>query len=197
MLRIDRYNCRMAPLCGLSDLRPLSIFRLFMPNYRRNRVLGGTYFFTVNLRDRKSQLLVQKVDLLREVVKKVRQGQPFHIDAWVVLPNHLHCVWTLPPGDADYSSRWQKIKKMFSRKISATAILFETQTRNNEWGIWQHRYWEHTIRDERDYENHVDYCHINPLKHGLVTTVRDWPFSTFHRYVQEGIYPLDWGDEQK
>jgi len=188
MLRIGRYNCRMAPLRGLSNL----LLCLFMPNFRRNRVPGGTYFFTVNLRDRKSKLLVQKIELLREVVKKVRQKQPFHIDAWVVLPNHLHCVWTLPLDDADYPSRWQNIKKTFSRQIPATEILSETQTRQNERGIWQRRYWEHTIRDDRDYEKHVDYCHINPLKHGLVTAVNDWPFSTFHRYVQTGIYPPDW-----
>ena len=163
-----------------------------MPKFRRNFVPGGTYFFTVNLLDRKSQLLVQKIDLLREVVKKVRQEQPFHIDAWVVLPNHLHCVWTLPPGDADYPSRWQDIKITFSKQIPATETLSETQTRLNERGIWQRRYWEHTIRDDRDYETHVDYCHINPFKHGLVASVRDWPFSTFHRYVQAGIYPPDW-----
>jgi len=117
-----------------------------MTNYRRNRVPGGTYFFTVNLLDRGSGLLVQKIDLLREVVRKVRHDRPFHIDAWVVLPDHLHCVWTLPPGDADYVSRWQNIKKMFSRQIPATETLSETKARLNERGIWQRRYWEHTIR---------------------------------------------------
>jgi len=163
-----------------------------MPNYRRNRVPGGTYFFTVNLLDRKSQLLVKKIELLREAVREVRHDKPFHIDAWVVLPNHLHCVWTLPPGDADYASRWKNIKMIFSKRIQKTETLSEIQIRLNERGIWQRRYWEHTIRDERDYENHVDYCHINPFKHGLVRAVRDWPFSTFHRYVQAGIYPADW-----
>jgi len=163
-----------------------------MTNYRRNRVPGGTYFFTVNLLDRGSSLLVKEIDLLREVVRKVRHDKPFHIDAWVVLPNHLHCVWTLPPGDADYISRWRNIKKMFSKQIPMAEVLSETKTRLNERGIWQRRYWEHTIRDERDYAAHVDYCHINPFKHGLVATVREWPFSTFHRYVKEGFYPADW-----
>ena len=163
-----------------------------MTNYRRNRVPGGTYFFTVNLLDRASDLLVREIDRLREVVRKVRHDRPFHIDAWVVLPDHLHCVWTLPPDDADYASRWQAIKIAFSRRIPATESLSEVRTRLNERGIWQRRYWEHTIRDERDYAAHVDYCHINPVKHGLVAAVREWPFSTFHRYVQEGVYPADW-----
>jgi putative transposase len=163
-----------------------------MTNYRRNRVPGGTCFFTVNLLDRTSNLLVQKIDLLRDVVRKVRRERPFHIDAWVVLPDHLHCVWTLPPGDADYASRWKNIKIAFSKRIPATETLSEVRTRLDERGIWQRRYWEHTIRSDRDYEAHVDYCHINPLKHGLVTAVCDWPFSTFHGYVQEGVYAADW-----
>jgi putative transposase len=110
----------------------------------------------------------------------------------VVLPDHLHCVWTLPPEDADYASRWKNIKMAFSRQIPATEALSDVRARLDERGIWQRRYWEHTIRDERDYETHVNYCHINPLKHGLVTAVCDWPFSTFHRYVQEGVYTADW-----
>jgi putative transposase len=163
-----------------------------MSNYRRNRVPGGTYFFTVNLLDRKSDLLVRKMELFREVVKKVRHDKPFHIDAWVVLPDHLHCVWTLPPGDADYASRWKNIKTAFSKQIPASETLSDIQARLQERGIWQRRYWEHTVRDDRDYATHVDYCHINPLKHGLVAAVSDWPFSTFHRYVQAGVYPADW-----
>jgi putative transposase len=163
-----------------------------MVHYRRNRVSGGTYFFTVNLLDRGKGLLVEKIDLLRAVVREVRKNKPFHIDAWVVLPNHLHCIWTLPPEDVDYPLRWKNIKMMFSKRLPADEALSETQARLNERGIWQRRYWEHTIRNERDYEAHVDYCHINPVKHGLVTAVRDWPFSTFHRYVQKGIYPADW-----
>jgi len=166
-----------------------------MPNYRRLRVPGGTYFFTVTLIDRKSDLLIRKIELLREAVKKVRRDQPFHIDAWVVLPDHLHCVWTLPPEDADYATRWKNIKTAFSKQLPATEASSDAHARPQERGIWQRRYWEHTIRDDRDYEAHVDYCHINPLKHGLVTAVLDWPFSTFHRYVQAGIYPADWAGQ--
>jgi putative transposase len=175
-------------------LRPTYKFiALFaMSNYRRNRVPGGTYFFTVNLLDRKSDLLVRYIELLREVVKQTRQERPFQIDAFVVLPEHLHCVWTLPPGDTDYSARWQAIKTSFAKQIPRTEVLSEARLRKNERGIWQRRYWEHTIRDEQDYAAHVDYCHINPLKHGLVRAVQDWPYSTFHRDVLQGVYPKNW-----
>jgi putative transposase len=163
-----------------------------MPDYRRNRVPGGTYFFTVNLLERKSSLLVEYIDCLREAVRMVRLNQPFHIDAWVVLPDHIHCVWTLPEGDADYSSRWQAIKIAFSKSIPKTERLSAVRIAKGERGIWQRRYWEHTIRGDNDYAAHVDYCHINPLKHGLVSQVADWPYSTFHRFVEQGVYPADW-----
>jgi putative transposase len=169
--------------------------RVIVSNYHRNRVPGGTYFFTVNLLDRKSDLLVRKIGLLREIVKSVRSKKPFHIDAWVVLPDHLHCVWTLPQGDSDYVSRWKAIKMAFSRQIPATESLSATQIRLNERGIWQRRYWEHTIRDERDHAAHVDYCHINPVRHGWVDAVRDWPYSTFHHYVRKGVYAADWAGD--
>jgi putative transposase len=163
-----------------------------MTNFRRNRVPGGTYFFTVNLADRKSDLLVREIETLRDVVRAVREKKPFHIDAWVVLPEHMHCVWTLPPGNSDYVSRWKDIKIAFSKRIPATENLTEVQKQLRERGIWQRRYWEHTIRDERDFAAHVDYCHINPFKHGLVEAVRDWPFSSFHKYVRDGVCAADW-----
>jgi putative transposase len=163
-----------------------------MPDYRRNRVPGGTYFFTVNLLERKSGLLVEYIDCLREAVRKVRLNQPFHLDAWVVLPDHIHCVWTLPEGDADYSSRWKAIKIAFSKSMPKTERLSAVRIAKGERGIWQRRYWEHTIRNENDYAAHVDYCHINPLRHGLVSHVADWPYSTFHRFVEQGVYPADW-----
>jgi putative transposase len=128
-----------------------------MPDYRRNRVLGGTYFFTVNLLERKSGLLEEYIDCLREAVRMVRLKQPFHIDAWVVLPDHMHCVWTLPGGDADYSSRWKAIKIAFSKSIPKTERLSAVRIAKGERGIWQRRYWEHTIRDDKDYAAHVDY----------------------------------------
>ena len=163
-----------------------------MPDYRRNRVPGGTYFFTVNLLERKSGLLVKYIDCLREAVRMVRLSQPFHIDAWVVLPDHMHCVWTLPEGDADYSSRWKAIKIAFSKSIPKTERLSAVRIAKGERGIWQRRYWEHRIRSDKDYAAHVDYCHINPLKHGLVSQVIDWPYSTFHRLVEQGVYPAGW-----
>jgi putative transposase len=168
-----------------------------MPDYRRNRVPGGTYFFTVNLLDRKSSLLVSHVDNLRESVRKVRERCPFHIDAWVVMPDHMHAVWTLPPDDADYSGRWRAIKIAFVKTIPKSEQLSATRTARGERGIWQRRFWEHTIRDERDYAAHLDYVHINPVKHGLVSLVRNWPHSSFHRFVRDGIYSLDWagGDD--
>jgi putative transposase len=169
-----------------------------MSDARRNRVQGGTYFFTVNLHDRSISLLVDHVDLLRSAVQKTRAQLPFHIDAWVILPEHMHCVWTLPDGDADYSTRWKNIKSLFSRSLPKSELVTPSRARRGERGIWQRRYWEHTIRDDRDFEAHVNYVHLNPVKHGLVSRTCDWPFSTFHRYVKAGVYPRDWmgnGDE--
>ncbi len=168
-----------------------------MSVYRRNYVVGGTYFFTVNLLDRKKTLLVDYVDSLRESVAKVRRKRPFHIDAWVVLPDHMHAVWTLPEGDADYSGRWREIKKAFNRYVPPGEILSRARQQQGERGIWQRRFWEHTIKSEKDYRRHIDYVHINPLKHGLVMQVKDWPYSSFHNYVKKGIYPVDWCGHNK
>jgi putative transposase len=163
-----------------------------MPDYRRNRVPGGTYFFTVNLRDRRSDLLVAQIETLRAAVRWTRARRPFHIDAWVVLPEHMHCLWTLPPGDSDYSGRWRAIKQRFSRSLPATETLSSVQQRRDERGIWQRRFWEHTIRDENDYAAHMDYVHFNPVKHGLVANASAWPYSSFHRCVAAGVYRACW-----
>ncbi len=167
-----------------------------MPEYRRNFVPGGTYFFTVNLLERHdNDLLVRHIDFLREAVRVTRQAHPFHIAAWVVLPDHMHCIWMLPPGDADYVTRWRLIKMRFSRAIPGTEPLSASRLKRGERGIWQRRYWEHTVRDEQDYAAHVDYIHINPLKHGLVLRVADWPYSSFHRMVADGVYPENWAGD--
>jgi putative transposase len=167
-----------------------------MPNYRRAFMPGGTWFFTVNLLQREgNDLLVREIDLLRNVVSNVRRKHPFEIDAWVVLPEHMHCVLTLPNGDSDFSMRWRLIKSDFSRALPKTESLSSTRKKYKERGIWQRHYWEHLIRDELDYQRHVDYVHVNPFKHGLVQQVRDWPYSTFHRDVERGIYPLNWCGE--
>src|SRR5690606_12162345 len=134
-----------------------------MSRYRRAQMPGATYFFTVNLLDRRSDLLVRHIGLLRETVRATRSRHPFHIDAWVVLPDHMHCVWTLPDGDADFALRWKVIKFAFARRIPKTEVLTATQRSRGERGIWRRRYWEHLIRDERDYRHHIDYVHLNPL----------------------------------
>ena len=164
-----------------------------MTGYRRNRVPGGTYFFTVNLEDRRSTLLVQHIDILWAAVRRVKGRAPFHIDAWVVLPEHMHCLWTLPEGDSDFSRRWKEIKAAFSRNMADEEYVSSSRLRKGERGIWQRRFWEHTIRDERDYAIHMDYIHFNPVKHGLVAEVAGWPYSSFHRCVEMGIYPVEWG----
>ena len=156
------------------------------------RIHGATYFFTVALLDRRSSLLVEQVDLLRAAVRKARAARPFQIDAWVVLPDHMHCLWTLPEGDSDYSSRWRDIKVRFSRGLPKTEVVRYRAQKRGERGIWQRRFWEHTIRDEADYLTHLNYIHLNPLKHGLVEHVKDWPYSSFHRYVKAGFYPENW-----
>ncbi|MDO8842921.1 transposase [Methylicorpusculum sp.] len=166
-----------------------------MSNYRRNFVAGGCYFFSVNLLDRQQSLLTDHIDLLRDSVRRVRRLYPFHIDACVILPDHLHCVWTLPPDSVDYPVRWRLIKLLFSKGLPRTERLSATRRQRSERGIWQRRYWEHTIVTERDYQQHIDYIHVNPLKHGLVTRVQDWPHSTFHRYVLDGVLPSDWCGE--
>ena len=162
-----------------------------MVRYRRNFVPGGTYFFTVTLADRRSRALVDHIGALRNAFRTARRERPFAIDAVVILPEHLHIVMTLPPGDADFSGRWRRIKGAFTRSLAATGTTF-ARNRKGEHALWQRRFWEHTIRDDGDFARHVDYIHINPVKHGLVARVRDWPYSSFHRYVRRGVLPQDW-----
>lgn len=139
-----------------------------------------------------NDLLVREIELLRATVRRVRNNYPFHINAWAALPEHLHCVMTLPPGDSDFSLRWRLIKSGFSRALPKTERRSMVRRAAGERGIWQRHYWEHLIRDEADYCRHVDYGHVNPLKHGHVKRVQDWPYSTFHHYVAAGVYPPDW-----
>jgi putative transposase len=166
-----------------------------MTNYRRNFLPGGSYFFTVNLADRRSHLLTNHIELLRGAFRDVRAGHPFTLAATVVLPDHLHAIFTLPDGNADFATRWRLIKSAFSRGLPDGERVSDSRARKGERGIWQRRYWEHTLRDENDYERHVHYIHFNPVKHGHVRRVSDWPFSTFHQMVRLGIYPQDWGGE--
>jgi len=140
-------------------------------------------------------MLVDHIVYLREAVGRTRQGLPFTIDAFVVLPNHLHAIWTLPRGDADFSTRWRLIKSRFARALPKQERLSAVRLERHERGIWQRRFWEHLIRDDADYARHIEYCYINPVKHGLVNRVSDWPHSSFHRDVRAGIFPLDWAGE--
>ena len=163
-----------------------------MTNYRRYRIDGGTYFFTVNLAERQRSLLTERIDTLREAFREVKNAHPFVIDAVVILPEHLHTIWTLPQGDNDFSLRWRQIKSAFSRAIEKDERISNSRLRKQERGVWQRRFWEHAIRDEEDFNRHIDYIHINPVKHGYVQRAVDWQFSSFHRYVKLGILPADW-----
>jgi putative transposase len=163
-----------------------------MPNYRRAFVPGGCWFFTANLLDRRSTLLTDKIE---ELCEATRRTHPFHIDAMVVLPDHIHAVWTLPPGNADFPLRWRLIKSRFARSIPRGEHLSPVRQTRGERGIWQRRFWEHLIRDDADYVRHIEYCCINPLKHGLVRRVADWLHSSFHRDVRARIFLQDWAGE--
>ena len=165
-----------------------------MVRYRRNFVPGGTYFFTVTLTDRTSSILVQHVDALRLAFRVARQERPFTIDAIVILPEHLHAIWTLPSDDSDFSSRWRRIKAHFTHQLVTTGVPV-LRHRNGEYNLWQSRFWEHTIRNETDFERHVDYVHFNPVKHKLVAQVRDWPHSSFHIHLRRGLLPADWAGD--
>lgn len=166
-----------------------------MSRYRRPRIDGGMFFFTVALADRSGDLLVQHIEHLRQVYRAVGARLPFDTNAICILPDHLHALWTLPSGDADFGTRWSQIKSGFSRALPPAQLRSRSQVRRRETGIWQRRFWEHAIRDDTDFERHVDYIHFNPVKHGYVTRVCDWPHSSFHRYVKDGLLPADWGGD--
>ncbi|MDP3331319.1 MAG: transposase [Methylococcaceae bacterium] len=161
-----------------------------MSNYHRAYTPGGSYFFTVVTLNRAPIFInEERVEILRQAFRKVMETLPFQIDAMVVLPEHLHCIWQMPDGDVDYSSRWREIKKAASRQISTAT------NKRNERMVWQRRFWEHAIRDEDDWRRHVDYIHYNPVKHGLVNQPSDWPWSSFRNAVNKGWYQASWGAE--
>jgi putative transposase len=184
-----------------------------MPEYRRTTIEGGTYFFTVVTRDRLPLLTHEEVrQALREAIQEVRQSLPFTIEAWVLLADHLHTIWTLPQGDSNFQARWAIIKRAVSKHWISTVPneieinmvrkthptfagrqLSASMQNRQESGFWQRRFWEHVIRDEADFHRHLDYIHLNPVKHGYVKTPMDWPYSTLHRLIAQGLYPSDWG----
>jgi putative transposase len=162
-----------------------------MSTYRRVRIPGGVYFFTVVTHQRAPIFTdPENVAHLREAFRKVMVARPFEMEAVVILPDHLHCLWRLPEGDDDFSGRWREIKKVASRGVNPT-----TNTRG-ERPVWQRRFWEHAIRDEADWRSHMDYIHYNPVKHGLVTRPTDWPWSSFSRAVARGWYEPAWGESE-
>jgi putative transposase len=156
------------------------------------RVAGGTYFFTVVAHDRGDDLLVRHVEGLRRAIATVRRTRPFEISAAVVLPDHLHMIWRLPPGDADFSTRWAGIKACFSREVPVDPRAGHQRRGKRERCLWQRRYWEHLIRDEDDLGRHIDYVHYNPVKHGLAPSPAAWPHSSVHRYIRMGLVAPDW-----
>ena len=168
-----------------------------MTEYRRMYIPGATWFFTVNLAKRQdNRLLVENINLLRTAFYYVKKRKPFHINAIVILPEHLHCIWTLPSGDVDFSTRWNLLKGHFSRSIQKGETISKSRMKRRERGLWQRRFWEHLIRDKNDFNHHVDYIHWNPVKHGWVEKVIDWPYSSFHKFVKLGIYPENCGHQE-
>jgi putative transposase len=164
-----------------------------MRTYQRAKIPGATYFFTVNLAERhNNDLLTRHIDVLREAFIVTRKAHPFSIEAIVVLPDHLHALWKMPENDSDFSMRWRLIKAHFSRMLPPGERVSPSRARKGERGIWQRRFWEHVIRNEQDLQNHLDYIHYNPVKHGHVKNAIEWPHSSFHRYVARGDYPANW-----
>jgi putative transposase len=169
-----------------------------MSNYRRDQTLGGTWFFTL-VAFKRRRFFCREVfrNALRRSILKARKSHPFVIDAWVLLPDHIHCIWTLPEGDANFSLRWKLIKQFVTGDCAAdfsnTAEQTVAKKKRRESTIWQRRFWEHSIRDQKDFANHLNYLHFNPVKHGYCLSAADWRYSSFHRYQALGVYPKNWG----
>ncbi|PYV91605.1 MAG: transposase [Acidobacteria bacterium] len=170
-----------------------------MPEYRRLFVPGACYFFTV-VTYKRSPWLSEDLSrrLLRQAILHVRTKHPFRIEAWVLLPDHLHCLWRLPKGDSDFSTRWNLIKGWVTTHLPHNLQVCNpsnSHRKRREQAVWQRRFWEHRIRDDDDFRHHCDYIHYNPVKHGLCSAPKFWPFSSFHRFVKEGKYDLNWGSQ--
>ncbi|MDP1610583.1 MAG: transposase [Sulfuritalea sp.] len=164
--------------------------------YRRAFSPGGSFFFTVVTEKRRPLFAsAESVGILRMAFRTVRSARPFEVDAMVVLPDHLHCIWTLPSGDADFAIRWRLIKTWFTKHCDPTLRTEPNRARSakREQALWQHRYWEHMLRDEADFSRHIEYIHFNPVKHGFVSSAMEWPYSSLRRYVEAGVYLPDWG----
>jgi putative transposase len=173
-----------------------------MPDYRRLYQKGGTYFFVVATYLRQPFLTQPAArEIFHNTITAVQKKHPFRMDAICLLPDHLHCIWTLPDTDDNFSVRWSEIKRQFTHQYRSTLKYEVTRNKSredrDERSIWQRRFWEHLIRDDKDYETHLNYIHYNPVKHGYVTRPADWEWSSFHRFVRDGAYPPDWSDQGK
>jgi len=187
-LRVSLHKVRDVPTYFLL----VPHYRMSMVQYRRAQCKGGTFALTFTLNHRGSDLLVKQFELFKSSYLWVQQGRPFETVAIVVLPDHVHLVWNLPIGDTDYSTRVRLLKRLFTRGVMKAGSLLQERS-HGERSCWQRRFWEHQVRDEQDLQNQVDYVHYNPVKHGLVKYAKDWPYSSFHRYVRDGKLPLNWG----
>ncbi len=168
--------------------------------YHRVYVPGGTYFFTIVTYQRRPILSNREtIQLLQDAIRYTMTRMPFSIVASVILPDHMHFIWTLPEESFDFSTRWRLIKSYFTRYWNKTSITSESASRvkKAEQDVWQRRFWEHLIRDETDLSHHIEYIHYNPVKHGLVDYAKDWHLSSFRDYVKNGLYPLYWGENDK
>ncbi len=163
--------------------------------YRRSHQPGGGYFFTLVTHQRQPLLSIpENIDRLRTAFRREKEKYPFTIDAIVILPDHLHTIWRLPDDDRDYSTRWSRIKRYLSTGcVGAGQAQSESRQNKREKPVWQRRFWEHTLRDENDWQRHMDYIHYNPVKHGHARSPGEWPHSSFKRCVQRGWYPANWG----
>jgi len=165
-----------------------------MTDYRRLYIPGATYFFTLVTEGRHALFTSEAaINRLRESFRYALTHRPFRFDAVVILPDHLHAIWTLPAGDDDFSERWRLVKYRFSHRSPSREEKRQSLTKKREKGLWQRRFWEHCIRDDIDFARHLDYLHFNPVKHGLARRAADWPYSSFPRFVELGVYSMDWG----
>jgi len=166
-----------------------------MQHYRKIKQPGATFFFTLATYQRRKILdKAPYYQALKSAISAVRKTHPFTIEAFVLLPDHLHCIWTMPSNDCDYAIRWGLIKNQVSRQekaLTKTAMIGQSRI-SEESGFWERRVWKHQIGDDKDYAVHVDYIHWNPVKHGYVSKVNHWPYSSFHKFVKKGVYPPDW-----
>ena len=168
-----------------------------MPNWRRAIVPGGTFFFTVVADQRRPIFASEPArTILGNVIRESQSTHPFEILAIVLLQDHLHTIWEMPRGDANYSARWQWIKTQFTQRWleqgGSETIISKGRKSDGRRGVWQPKFWEHTIEDDDDFDSHFDYVHYNPVKHGLCACPKDWPASSFHRWVKQDVYAVDW-----